>query len=463
MMPPSRSRPLLWQSKPLCLSCVYLLSSVLLAIYLSVISPNARCLFRYSSPLDPVQSPFFSYPSSYGQHKHPLPTLRSTCSSPIFFSDYSSVVREIQESCRNSSSSVVLKYMATERHADSFGGSFGVEERNTFFYQGSQESEVSCGFMKPFPIANSDRIAMESCNEVVVVSAIFGDHDKIRQPRGIGTKTLEMVCFFMFVDDSTLRGLLQHNLIAERSGEYRIGAWRLVNVSVGELYPNAAMNGVIPKYLVHRLFPHAKYSVWVDAKIQLVVDPLFVIHTLVIKENVDMAISRHPFFVHTMEEAMATARWRKWLDVDSLRMQMETYCENGLRPWSTKKLPYPSDVPDSAVIVRKHGAGSDLFSCLMFNELDAFNPRDQLAFAYVRDKMRQTSKQQFSFNINMFEVEVFEQIALEYRHNAAKQKQGGEPVQGPRIKKAQPDLSPGTAGLGRCQRYFMEMWGELQD
>jgi len=37
---------------------------------------------------------------------------------------------------------------------------------------------------------------------------------------------------------------------------------------------------------------------------------------------------------------MATARWKKWWDVVSLKKQMETYCENGLKPWSPNKLPY---------------------------------------------------------------------------------------------------------------------------
>ena len=103
------------------------------------------------------------------------------------------------------------------------------------------------------------------------------------------------------------------------------------------------MNGVIPKYLVHRLslFPNTKYSIWVDAKLQLVVDPLLLIHSLVVVEDADMAISRHPYHVHTMEETMATTRWKKWWDVDGLKIQMETYCENGLEPWSPDK-PYPS-------------------------------------------------------------------------------------------------------------------------
>jgi hypothetical protein len=43
-----------------------------------------------------------------------------------------------------------------------------------------------------------------------------------------------------------------------------------------------------------------------------------------------------------MEEAIATARWHKWGDVDGVRAQMETYCSNGLQPWSSSKLPYPS-------------------------------------------------------------------------------------------------------------------------
>ncbi|KHN47323.1 hypothetical protein glysoja_020191 [Glycine soja] len=125
----------------------------------------------------------------------------------------------------------------------------------------------------------------------------------------------------------------------------------------------------------------------------------------------EVFISKHPYYVHTMEEAMASARWKKLLDVNALKEQMETYCENGLQPWSPNKQPYASDVPDSALILRRHGLGSNLFSCLIFNELEAFNPRDQLPFAFVRDHMEPNLK------LNMFEVEVFEQVAVEYRHN----------------------------------------------
>lgn len=190
-----------------------------------------------------------------------------------------------------------------------------------------------------------DKLAMDQCHGVVVVSAIFNNHDKIRQPKGLGSHTLSSVCFFMFVDDATLKDLDHHKLISLKSHpkeHIKIGVWSIVRVSSKNLYQNPAMNGVIPKYLVHRLFPNSKFSIWVDAKLQLVVDPLLLVHSMVLLEDADMAISKHPYYLHTMEEAMATARWKKWRDIGSLREQMETYCDNGLLPWSPSKLPYPS-------------------------------------------------------------------------------------------------------------------------
>eukprot|EP00268_Persea_americana_P011401 TRINITY_DN14825_c1_g1_i1.p1 TRINITY_DN14825_c1_g1~~TRINITY_DN14825_c1_g1_i1.p1 ORF type:complete len:289 (+),score=59.91 TRINITY_DN14825_c1_g1_i1:216-1082(+) len=288
---------------------------------------------------------------------------------------------------------------------------------------------------------------MENCRGVVVASAIFGDHDKIRQPRGLAAKTLGTVCFFMFIDNSTLSTLYSHHILLEND---KIGAWRIVLVTGNLPYENHAMNGVIPKYLIHRLFPNAKFSIWLDAKLQLTADPLLLIHALVISKNADMAISKHPHNIHTMEEAIATARWKKWGDVASLRMQMEVYCENGLKPWSLSKLPYTTDVPDTALIMRRHGVATNLFSCLMFNELEAFNPRDQLAFAYVRDLMTPKIK------INMFDVEVFEHIAVEYRHNLKRDAQSPP-------KEKNRTLTLETVSGSKCEDYLLHMWGESHD
>ncbi|XP_044495697.1 probable hexosyltransferase MUCI70 [Mangifera indica] len=443
---PSTKTPLLFQSKLLCCSLFYLFIALFLALQKSLSSKP--CIFK-SSPFHPIQTSLFSYNSSYGEHKYALSTQHSSCSSPVFFSDYKVVFNKIQDLCTNSLAfSPVLKYI--EGNSDSFGGNFSIQKRTSYFDHANNSVEIPCGFFKKFPISNSDKTTMETCNGVVVVSAIFNNHDKIRQPRGLGSKTLETVCFFMFVDVLTFQGLEDYQLTPGKSEELKIGAWRIVKVSSKNLYENPAMNGVIAKYLVHRLFPNSKFSIWIDAKLQLNVDPLLLIHALVVSKNVDMAVSKHPFFIHTMEEALATARWKKWRDINALQAQMETYCENGLQPWTPNKLPYPSDVPDSALILRKHGLRSNLFSCLLFNELEAFNPRDQLAFAFVRDKMIPKLK------LNMFEEEVFENICVEYRHNI---KAKGVSEKGFNFKgneRAKQDLFMSNGS--NCQKYLFKMW-----
>ncbi|KAK8594712.1 hypothetical protein V6N13_015632 [Hibiscus sabdariffa] len=278
--------PLFCQSKLLCFSLLYLFTTLLLAFH-HKISPN-KCFFR-SSPFDPIQSPLFHYPPSYGEHKHAIPTHRNSCSSPVLFSDYGKVAEEIHNLCKSTSAFLpALRYL--QGKAETFGGNFSFNERISYFNDSNNDSYVPCGFLKEFPVSDSDRIAMESCNGVVVASAIFNDHDKIRQPIGLGPKTPEIACFFMFIDDITLQGLYYHKLIPQNSPDYnKVGVWRIV-------------------------------------------------------KDDDMAMSKHPYYIHTMEEAMATARWRKWSDMDGLTRQMETYCENGLQPWTPDKHPYTTAV-----------------------------------------------------------------------------------------------------------------------
>ncbi|KAM0881614.1 hypothetical protein ACQ4PT_032837 [Festuca glaucescens] len=299
---------------------------------------------------------------------------------------------------------------------------------------------------------------MESCRGVVVASAILNDHDKIRQPKGLGSQTLKTVCFFMFIDDRTHRVLASHGILkddGQGASPITVGAWRVVRLgSTAELpYESPAMNGVVAKHLLHRLFPNARFSVWVDGKMQLTADPLLLVQSLLVGEGADMAVSKHPFNLHAMEEAIATARWHKWGGADAIRAQMETYCRNGLQPWSPSKLPYPSDVPDTAIIIRRHGSASDLFSCMLFNELEAFNPRDQLAFAYVRDQMSP------KVSMNMFEVEVFEHIAVEYRHNLKRDNAGSGRGGGTKQGVTRMASSRDIAGSS-CEGYLMKMWGE---
>lgn len=58
-----------------------------------------------------------------------------------------------------------------------------------------------------------------------------------------------------------------------------------------------------------------------------------------------------------------------------------------------------ADVPEGCVIVKEHIPITNLFTCLWFNEVDRFTPRDQLSFSTVRDKIMS----KVSWSINMFE------------------------------------------------------------
>lgn len=115
-----------------------------------------------------------------------------------------------------------------------------------------------------------------------------------------------------------------------------------------------------------------------------------------------------------------------------------------------------ADVPDSAIILRKHSVATNLFSCLLFNELEGFNPRDQLAFAYVRDFMDPKLK------LNMFDVEVFEQVAVEYRHSLKTDGVTNPKVMPKKTKRATSEfLVNGISS--KCDSYLLKMWGESQD
>lgn len=57
-----------------------------------------------------------------------------------------------------------------------------------------------------------------------------------------------------------------------------------------------------------------------------------------------------------------------------------------------------ADVPEGCVIIREHIPISNLFTCLWFNEVDRFTPRDQISFSTVRDKIRSRT----SWNVEMF-------------------------------------------------------------
>ncbi|KAM0050021.1 hypothetical protein Hdeb2414_s0008g00292921 [Helianthus debilis subsp. tardiflorus] len=281
-----------------------------------------------------------------------------------------------------------------------FGGYPSLKQRLES-YDIKESMSVHCGFVrgdKPgrdtkFDIDDSDLFEMDQCRGVVVASAIFGAYDLIQQPKNISEAAKETICFFMFVDEETATFLRNSSDLDDTK---RIGLWRIVVVR-NLPYTDPRRNGKVPKLLLHRLFPNARYSLWVDGKLELVVDPYQILERFLWRKNASFAISRHYKRFDVFEEAEANKAASKY-DNASIDFQVNFYKAEGLTPYSEAKLPIRSDVPEGCVVIREHIPISNLFTCLWFNEVDRFTSRDQLSFSTVRDKI--TSKT--NWTIHMF-------------------------------------------------------------
>ncbi|KAL0407373.1 UNVERIFIED_CONTAM: hypothetical protein Slati_4051200 [Sesamum latifolium] len=272
------------------------------------------------------------------------------------------------------------KLSKSEFGGSDFGGYPSLKQRSDS-YDIRESMSVHCG-VKPgrqtgFDIDDSDLLEMEKCRGVVVASAIFGAFDLIRQPKNVSEYTQKTVCFHMFVDEET-KAFLKNS--SELGSNKKVGLWRIIVVK-NLPYSDPRRNGKVPKLLLHRLFPNARYSLWIDAKLELVVDPIQILERY----------SQHG----TKAEANKAAG--KY-DNASIDFQIDFYKKEGLTPYSAAKLPITSDVPEGCVIVREHIPITNLFTCLWFNEVDRFTSRDQISFSTARDKIRSKT----NYTINMF-------------------------------------------------------------
>ncbi|XP_051136019.1 probable hexosyltransferase MUCI70 [Andrographis paniculata] len=281
-----------------------------------------------------------------------------------------------------------------------FGGYPSLKQRNDSFNI-KESMTVHCGFIKGcragyqtgFDIDVADLEVLEQFHEVIVTSAVFGNYDVIQQPMNIGETARSKVPFFMFVDEETESYIKNYSLL---SNDKHVGLWRIIVVH-NVPYTDSRRNGKVPKLLLHRLFSNTRFSIWIDGKLQLVVDPYQILERFLWRKNATFAISRHYRRFDVFEEAEANKAGGKYDNI-SIDYQVEFYRKEGLTPYTIAKLPITSDVPEGCVIIREHIPITNLFSCLWFNEVDRFTSRDQLSFSTVRDKI----SAQLNWSVNMF-------------------------------------------------------------
>ncbi|KAJ0077696.1 hypothetical protein Patl1_35567 [Pistacia atlantica] len=200
----------------------------------------------------------------------------------------------------------------------------------------------------------------------------------------------KLFCFLITVDEESLNFIKKNVTVREDSaGGQWVGIWRLILLK-NPPYDEPRRNGKVPKILTHRLFPQAQYSIWIDGKMELIVDPLLLLERYLWRNKNTFAIAQHKHHRSIYEEADANKR-RKRYARPLIDLQMKIYRYEGMEPWSIKKNTV-SDVPEGAVIIREHTAMSNLFSCLWFNEVNLFTPRDKLSFGYVAYRLGSSFK-----------------------------------------------------------------------
>ncbi|KAL7607343.1 probable hexosyltransferase MUCI70 [Lactuca sativa] len=253
---------------------------------------------------------------------------------------------------------------------------------------------VHCGFYSEaggFTISKEDKSFMNSCKSVVS-TCTFGGGDDLHQPIGMSDASLQKVCYVAFWDETTLATQEAQGHVFNKDGF--IGKWRIVIVR-NLPFRDQRLNGKIPKMLAHRLFPNARYSIWVDSKSQFRRDPLGVFESLLWRSKSVFAISEHGARSSVYDEAKAVVKKNK-ATPEEVEIQITQYTLDGLP--QDKRFNGKKALNEASVIVREHTSVTNLFMCLWFNEVVRFTSRDQLSFPYVLWRVKVLK------NINMFPV-----------------------------------------------------------
>uniref|UniRef100_A0A0E0FT50 TOD1/MUCI70 glycosyltransferase-like domain-containing protein n=1 Tax=Oryza nivara TaxID=4536 RepID=A0A0E0FT50_ORYNI len=252
---------------------------------------------------------------------------------------------------------------------------------------------VHCGFYSDnggFKISYIDMRYMRSC-KVVVSTCAFGGGDDLYQPIGMVNSSIGKVCYVAFWDEVTLSTQESEGKVVDGNG--MIGRWRIIVVR-SLPFVDQRLNGKIPKMLTHRLFPEARYSIWVDSKYQFRRDPIGVLEALLWRTNSTFAISEHGARSNIYDEGKAIVQKHK-ATPEEVEVQLTQYRKDGMP--DEKRLHGLKALSEASVIVRELAPVTNHFMCAWFNEVVRFTSRDQLSFPYVLWRLNMPG-------INMFTV-----------------------------------------------------------
>ena len=255
---------------------------------------------------------------------------------------------------------------------------------------------LPCGFMRSSAYDAAAAVGAASACEIVTLTAIFDGFDKLIQPdpevrRKAGDA--ELGCFFAFVDRQS------HDLVVRENAEQvapstlpgvsqRVGVWSLILVEGRMPFGSSRRNSRVPKLLAHRLFPRARYALWVDSKLQLH-QPASTLRKLFLssKGGAVFAAYRNLRRSYIDEE-------RDWIWRHKCAGAVQK-CPELIEQWAS----YEADQEDpgwtahtvaiegSLLLQDLRAPLHNALFCAWFNEYLRFGERDQMAISYVMHRV----------------------------------------------------------------------------
>lgn len=187
----------------------------------------------------------------------------------------------------------------------------------------------------------------------VVYSTIFGDTDPLREPKCPGTTR-----FVLFTDQNVQS---KH--------------WEIIRVPVSETPKRLCRQYKQPS---HEVFPDADATLWIDAQLELLVDP----RSLLAQFPGELTGFRHHKRNRIKDEAEAIIRAGKGKP-DAIRAQLAAYQADG---WDTYKRPQRA-ITNGGFLLRRHTETVRRFNALWHHEVQTRTLRDQMSLDYCAAKV----------------------------------------------------------------------------
>jgi hypothetical protein len=234
---------------------------------------------------------------------------------------------------------------------------------------------------------------------MVTLTSIFDGYDRLIQPTETvraRASAVELGCFFAFVDRRSYELLLAEaradgtGVAPSASAAPRVGVWTLLLLEGSMPFDSSRRNSRVPKMLAHRLFPRARYALWVDAKLRLHTPPSE-LRRRFLPAGVALAAYRNLRRDHIDEERDWMWKHKCSQDVDKcseLFRQWAAYEAEQAEPgWTRETVAIEGSVLLQDLQSPVHNA---LF-CAWFNEYVRYGERDQISIAYVLHRMGLTA------------------------------------------------------------------------